>query len=445
MRGCRFPHTHFLTIPDSASTNVSKIFSSGALRHRNYRIFFAGQFISFVGTWMQGTAQSWLVYELTRSAIWLGVVSFLGFLPLSLFALVGGSVADRVNRRRLVLTTYTTTMVIAALFAVLIWLHAIEIHLVALLVFSSGLVNAFDIPARQALLVDLVGKDDLASGIAINSAMFNAARLLGPALGGLVVAGFGTAWCMMANSLSFLAGIVSLLIIRMHARTRNVDEALPLWRSLRQGATYVRSSNLVWGLLALVAVATVFGWSFTVLLPVFAEEVLGGGAVQLGRLLSASGLGALTGAVFTATIGRRFWPRKILLTGLGIFSMAAVAFALSRQPLLSMAALALMGFGLILFNVNSNSALQRRVPDHLRGRVLGFYVLCFGGLMPVGSLQIGFVAERFGVTTALLINAFLCGLATFAAARFISQTRQQPSNQPAYSNSSPINGFSLER
>lgn len=394
---------------------------------------------------MQGTAQSWLVYELTRSAVWLGLFSFLGTLPLSLFALVGGSVADRVNRRRLILATYTTTMLIAALFAALIWLHAIEIHLVALLVFLSGLVNAFDIPARQALLVDLVGKEDLASGIALNSAMFNAARLLGPALGGLVVAGFGTAWCMMANALSFLAGIFALLIIRMHTRGDNDEAHLPLWRSLQEGATYVRSSPLVWGLLALVAVATIFGWSFTVLLPVFADEVLGGGAIQLGRLLSASGLGALAGAVFTATIGRRFWPRKILLTGLGIFALAAIGFALSRNALLSLATLAFMGFGLILFNVNSNSALQRRVPDHLRGRVVGFYVLCFGGLMPVGSLQIGFIAEKFGVTTALLINAALCGLATFAAARFISQTRQQPSNQPVFSGTSPMNGFSLER
>lgn len=431
---CSFPH----------QINVSHFFNSGALRHRNYRIFFTGQFISFVGTWMQGTAQSWLVYELTRSAVWLGLVSFLGTLPLSLFALVGGSVADRVNRRRLILATYTTTMLIAALFAALIWLHAIEIHLVALLVFLSGLVNAFDIPARQALLVDLVGKEDLASGIALNSAMFNAARLLGPALGGLVVAGFGTAWCMMANALSFLAGIFALLIIRMH--TRGDDEAhLPLWRSLQEGATYVRSSPLVWGLLALVAVATIFGWSFTVLLPVFADEVLGGGAIQLGRLLSASGLGALAGAVFTATIGRRFWPRKILLTGLGIFALAAIGFALSRNVLLSLATLAFMGFGLILFNVNSNSALQRRVPDHLRGRVVGFYVLCFGGLMPVGSLQIGFIAEKLGVTAALFINAAICGLATFAAARFISQTRQQPSNQPAFTSASPMNGFSLER
>lgn len=431
---CSFPH----------QINVSHFFNSGALRHRNYRIFFTGQFISFVGTWMQGTAQSWLVYELTRSAVWLGLVSFLGTLPLSLFALVGGSVADRVNRRRLILATYTTTMLIAALFAALIWLHAIEIHLVALLVFLSGLVNAFDIPARQALLVDLVGKEDLASGIALNSAMFNAARLLGPALGGLVVAGFGTAWCMMANALSFLAGIFALLIIRMH--TRGDDEAhLPLWRSLQEGATYVRSSPLVWGLLALVAVATIFGWSFTVLLPVFADEVLGGGAIQLGRLLSASGLGALAGAIFTATIGRRFWPRKILLTGLGIFALAAIGFALSRNALLSLATLAFMGFGLILFNVNSNSALQRRVPDHLRGRVVGFYVLCFGGLMPVGSLQIGFIAEKLGVTAALLINAAICGLATFAAARFISQTRQQPSNQPAFTSASPMNGFSLER
>lgn len=394
---------------------------------------------------MQGTAQSWLVYELTRSAVWLGLVSFLGTLPLSLFALVGGSVADRVNRRRLILATYTTTMLIAALFAALIWLHAIEIHLVALLVFLSGLVNAFDIPARQALLVDLVGKEDLASGIALNSAMFNAARLLGPALGGLVVAGFGTAWCMMANALSFLAGIFALLIIRMHTRGDNDEAHLPLWRSLQEGATYVRSSPLVWGLLALVAVATIFGWSFTVLLPVFADEVLGGGAIQLGRLLSASGLGALAGAVFTATIGRRFWPRKILLTGLGIFALAAIGFALSRNALLSLATLAFMGFGLILFNVNSNSALQRRVPDHLRGRVVGFYVLCFGGLMPVGSLQIGFIAEKLGVTAALLINAAICGMATFAAVRFISQTRQQPSNQPAFTSASPMSGFSLER
>lgn len=417
----------------------------GALRHRDYRIFFAGQFVSFTGTWMQNTAQSWLVYELTRSPAWLGLISFLGFLPLSLFALIGGSVADRFNRRRLVLATNALALIIAGLFAVLIWLHAVEIHLVAVLVFLNGLINAFDIPARQSFLVEMVGKEDLANGIALNSAMFNGARMFGPAVGGLVIAAFGTAWCMAANALSFLATILAVAAIRSRAPARQEKAPLRLLQSLREGAAYIRSSQLVWGVLGLVAVSTVFGWSYTVILPVYADKILGGGAVELGQLLSASGLGALSGAVFSATVASRFRPRKILLAGLLIFTLAIAGFALSRQPLLATISLALMGLGLILFNVNSNSALQQRVPDHLRGRVMGFYVLCFGGLMPLGSLQIGFVAEKLGVTLALLLNALICGLAVFAAARVLVQMRQRPVEEPAAASPSPINGFSIER
>ncbi|MDZ7266058.1 MAG: MFS transporter [candidate division KSB1 bacterium] len=417
----------------------------GALRHRNYRLFFAGQFVSFLGTWMQNTAQGWLVYQLTHSPAWLGVISFLGFLPLSLFALIGGSLADRCNRRRLVLITNVLAMIIASLFAVLIWQQLIGIHLVAVLVFLNGVVNAFDIPARQSFLVEMVGKEDLANGIALNSAMFNGARMIGPAIGGLVIAAFGTAWCMAANALSFLATVLAVAAIRTVAPIRAQQAPLRLLQSLREGAAYIRSSQLVWGVLGLVAVSTVFGWSYTVILPVYADKILGGGAVELGQLLSASGLGALGGAVFSATLGSRWRPRQILLAGLVIFTLAITTFALARQPLFATLCVALMGLGLILFNVNSNTALQQRVPDHLRGRVMGFYVLCFGGLMPVGSLQIGFVAEKLDVTLALLFNAVICGLAVLAALRVLVQMRQRPLDEAAAASPSPINAFSIER
>lgn len=395
----------------------------GALRHRNYRLFFAGQIISFIGTWMQNTAQGWLIYDLTGSSAWLGIVGFLGFLPYSIFALWGGSIADRQDKRRMILITQTAALLLALLYATMVWENWITVYLIAGLAFLFGITNAFDTPARQAFVVDLVGKEDLANGIALNSAMFNTARLLGPACAGLVIARFGVAWCLFLNALSFVPAVITLNMIQTPPAAKRNTASPPLRRAIGEILLYIRAQHTIFGLLLLVSLTTIFGWSFVVVLPVFAKDILRGGAVQLGNMLSASGVGALLGALFVATWAHRFAPRHLLFSGLAIFVVALSAFALSRRVLLSMIALGFVGFGLIMFYVNCNSALQKRVPDRLRGRVMGIYVMCFGGLMPLGSLQTGFMAERFTAPTALLFNAGVCAIATLAAARVVFQKK----------------------
>lgn len=399
-----------------------------ALRHRNYRLFFAGQIVSFIGTWMQNTAQGWLVYDLTNSSAWLGVVGFLGFLPFSIFALWGGSIADRRDKRRMILFTQSAAFFLALLYASLIWSEWITAYLIAGLAFVLGITNAFDTPARQAFVVELVGKEDLANGIALNSAMFNSARLLGPACAGFVIARFGVAWCIFINALSFVPAVITLNMIRISPAANLQTRATPMRHAVREILLYIRAQRTIFGLLLLVSITTVFGWSFVVVLPVFARDILHGGAVQLGNMLSASGFGALFGALIVATLAHRFAPRHLLFTGLAIFIVALSVFALSRRAMLSMIALGFVGFGLIMFYVNCNSALQRRVPDHLRGRVMGIYVMCFGGLMPVGSLQTGLVAERFTAPTALLLNASVCAVATLTAARIVFQRKISKAN-----------------
>ena len=361
---------------------------------------------------MHNTAQGWLVYDLTRSSAWLGVVGFLSFMPYSIFALWGGSVADRLDKRRLLVMTHMSALVLALIYAVSVWGEWINIAGIATLAFGLGMISAFDSPARQAFVIDLVGKEDLQNGIALNSAMFNAARLLGPALAGIVIAKFGVAWCLFANAASFLPAIITLLRLRLPAATaRPQAQAAPFWRAQREIWHYLRHTPVIAGLLLLVGITTIFGWSFVVVLPVFAEEILRGGALELGRLLSASGLGALASALTVAVLSHRFRPRQLLMAGLAIYVLAIAVFALSQHPWLSRAALTLVGFGLIMFYVNCNTALQRRVPDHLRGRVMGVYVMCYGGLMPVGSLQVGLVSARIGAPAALLLNAAMCALA----------------------------------
>lgn len=395
-----------------------------ALRHRNYRLFFSGQIISFIGTWMHNTAQGWLVYDLTGSSAWLGLVGFLSFLPYSIFALWGGSIADRHDKRRLILLMQMLSLLVALLYAFLVWFHVITIYFIALLAFTLGVANAFDTPARQSFVVELVGKEDLSNGIALNSAMFNTARLLGPACAGLVIARFGVAWCLFANALSFVPAIATLLLIRLRPAHLARESAPRLRHAIREILVYIRGNKTILGLLVLVGVTTIFGWSFVVVLPVFAKDILGGNAVTLGKLLSASGMGALLSAIAVASLAPRFLPRHLVFSGLVIFIIAGATFACSRVLWLSMIAIGCMGFGLIMFYVNCNSTLQQRTPDHLRGRIMGIYVMCFGGLMPVGSLQTGFVADRFGAPAALLFNATICATATLGAMRFVAQSRR---------------------
>jgi MFS family permease len=397
-----------------------------ALRHRNYRLYFFGQFFSLSGTWIQNVAQSWLVYELTHSPFWLGLVGFLNFLPLSLFSIFAGSIADRVSKHRMLLILQIPPMLLAFVFAILIWTKTLTVGWIGVLAFAFGVVNAFDIPARQSFVVELVGKEDLANGIALNSATFNTARLLGPAIGGVIIATLGAGWCLFINGVSYLAAIWALTVMRFENKPAPHNNGEPITHSIREVLLYIRQTRAVYGLLILVGAVTIFGWSFWILMPVFASEILQGGAIALGKLMSAGGVGALGSALFVAGLGYRFLPRRLVFSGVSIFVAGITGFALSKTLSLSLAMIAVAGFGLILFYINANSALQRRVPDHLRGRIMGVYALAFGGLSPFGNLLIGFVADKIGAPPAVLIGAAICAMMAYGVSRLVPSKPREP-------------------
>jgi MFS family permease len=397
-----------------------------ALRHRNYRLYFFGQLFSLSGTWIQNVAQGWLVYELTRSPFWLGLVGFLNFLPLSLFSIFAGSIADRVSKHKMLLILQIPPVLLAFVFATLIWTETITVVGIGALAFAFGVVNAFDIPARQAFVVELVGKEDLANGIALNSATFNTARLLGPAIGGVIIATLGAGWCLFLNGVSYLPAIGALLAMRFENKTAPQNDHTPIARSIHEILFYIRHNRPVYGLLLIVSAITIFGWSFWILMPVFASQILRGGAIELGKLMSAGGVGALVSALFVAGIGHRFMPRRLVFSGVSIFIAGILGFALSTVFWLSLVMIAVAGFGLILFYINANSALQRRVPDHLRGRIMGVYALAFGGLSPFGNLLIGVVAEKIGAPAAVVGGAAICAMIAYVVSRFVPSQPREP-------------------
>ncbi len=406
-----------------ASKSAARFAMFRAMRHRNFRLYIFGQSISLIGSWMQSTAQAWLVYELTRSSFWLGMIGFLGSMPLMVLSVFAGAVADRWPKRGLLILTQVVAMMLAFIFAALVWGNLITITWIGGLALGLGIVTAFEWPTRQAFVVELVGKDDLANGIALHSAVFNSARLLGPALGGALIALIGIAWCFFINGISYLAVIAGLWMMRLPRRSFTSAATSSIRKSLGESFSYVRQTRPVLGLLLLVAMVTIFGWSFSVLLPVFAGEILKGDALTLGKLLSAMGSGALLSALTVAAIGNRIAPRRILFSGLAILVISVCCFAVSKSLYWSIGLLVLVGFGLITFYVTANTALQRRVPDHLRGRAMGIYAVAFGGLMPIGSLQAGIMAEKFGAVWTVIIGAAICAIGGYVVSRIVPPTQ----------------------
>jgi len=387
-----------------------------ALRHRNYRLFFAGQAVSLVGTWMQMIGQSWLVYELTHSSFWLGVIGFVGSLPILLFSLFGGALADRLPKRRLILGFQTTLMVLALVLGVLTALRWVTVGQVAVLAFFIGLVGAFEIPARQSFLIEMVGKEDIGNAVALNSTLFNAARLIGPALAGALIGSAGTAVCFFVNGASFLAVIAGLLMMKLPARA-SASRSTSVFQSTLDGLRYIRQTPAVLALVIMVGTVTIFGWSYTVVMPVFADEILHVGGRGLGWLVSGSGLGAVIAGLTLAAIGDKLRPRRLAFTGLGIFCVAVTAMALSKTFWLSVALMVLVGFGQVTFFATCNTTLQRRVPDEMRGRVMGIYAFVFMGFFPLGSLQAGLLAHWRGAPFAVICGAVVCALAAIIVAR----------------------------
>jgi MFS family permease len=382
-----------------------------ALGYRNFRLFFAGQLISLVGTWMQSVSQAWLVYRLTRSSALLGAVGFVGQIPVFLLSAVGGIVADRYSRRNIVVATQTASMALAFTLAALTLTGSIRIWQIFALASLLGVTNAFDIPARQAFIVEMVGKRDLMNAIALNSSMFNASRVVGPAVAGLLVASIGEGWCFFVNGISFVAVIAGLLLMDVKRREPLNLAASPISR-LVEGFRFVIRNQPVHTILILLGIVSVTGMPYTVLMPIFADRILHGGAKALGELSSVAGVGALAGAFLLASRKDvRGLGRWVAVAALG-FGASLAAFAASRQLWLSAAILVPTGFSIMIQMGSSNTLIQSMVPDHLRGRVMSVYSMMFMGMAPIGSLIAGTAAARFGAP----VTVGAAGVVSMAAA-----------------------------
>jgi MFS family permease len=401
---------------ESSSGKASKLpLALRALRHRNYQLFFSGQLISLTGTWMQSVAQSWLVYRLTGSALLLGFVGFSSQIPVFLLAPIGGTVADRFNRHRILVATQTVAMLLASTLATLTLTNYVKVwHLFALAA-MLGLVNSFDIPARQAFVVDMVGRDDLINAIALNSSMFNGARIVGPAVAGILVATIGEGWCFFANAVSYIAVITGLLLMKIN-RQRRVPLPGSALASIVEGFRYVGRTPPVRALLLLLGLVSLMGMPYAVLMPIFADQILHGGARGLGILMGASGTGALIGALsLAARQGIRGLGRWVAFSSAG-FGVSIILFSLSRSFWLSAALLLPVGFSMMIQMASSNTLVQSMVPDNLRGRVMAVYSMMFMGMAPIGALLAGTLAGRLGAPNTVAIGGAICiaGSAVFS-------------------------------
>lgn len=377
-----------------------------ALRHRNFQLFFSGQLISLIGTWMQSVAQAWLVYRLTGSALLLGSVGFASQIPVFLFAPIGGITADRVNRQRLVIATQTLAMTLAGFLAWLTLSGRVHVWHIFVLSAMLGLVNAFDIPGRQAFLVDMVGKEDLMNAIALNSSMFNGARVIGPAVAGILVARIGEGWCFGANAISYIAVIIGLLLMNVHCE-RRVSSHSPI-EDIVEGFRWVNQTKIIRALLLLIGLVSLVGMPYTVLMPVFADKILHGGARGLGILMGSTGVGALFGALTLASkTGVKGLGRWVALA-CASFGACLFLFSFSTSFWLSVALLAPAGYSMMLQMACSNTLIQTMVPDQLRGRVMALYSMMFMGMAPFGALLGGALAHRVGAPITIAVGGVAC-------------------------------------
>ncbi len=384
-----------------------------AMRNRNYRLYFIGQSISLSGTWMQTIAQALLVLKITDSKIALGTVTLLQFLPITIFVLFAGVIADRVPKRNFILATQALAMSQALILATLVWTGRVELWHVYVLALVLGLANAFEQPTRQAFVVEMVGKDDLMNAVALNSGMFNGARLIGPGIGGLIIAAFGLKWAFLLNGASFVPVIASLLMMNMtQLYGMNKKAAGNPMVELREGLAYALRTPAVLLILILVAIIGTFGYNFTVMLPLLARYVLNLGSAGLGFMTAAVGLGALVSAL--ALAGRKAATKEMLFIGGAGFSLMLGAVAASQWFAVTLLFLFLLGIANTAFAATANTSLQIATPDHLRGRVMAIYMLLFAGSTPIGGFLTGFMAEHLGVSTAIGINASVCALGVAA-------------------------------
>jgi MFS family permease len=387
-----------------------------ALRYRNYRLFFSGQSVSLIGTWMTRVATSWLVYRLTHSALLLGLVGFAGQIPTFLLGPFAGVWVDRWDRHRTLVITQILSMLQS--FALAAWALAGTITVTDILWLSlaQGLINAFDMPARQAFVVEMVeNREDLGNAIALNSSMVNAARLLGPSIAGVLISAVGEGYCFLVDGFSYLAVIASLVLMRIAARPRTHSQKA-IWQELREGWSYAAHSVPIRSLLMLLALVSLVGMPYTVLMPIFAAQVLHGGAHTLGFLMGASGVGALAGAMFLAARRSVLGLGQIVPIAAGIFGAGLISFGLSNRLGLSLVLMLFVGGAMMVQMAASNTILQTIVEDDKRGRVMSLYSMAFMGMAPFGSLLAGTLATRIGAPRTVMFTGSVCiaGAAWFA-------------------------------
>ena len=390
--------------------NLKETFLS--LSYPNYRLWFIGQLVSLVGTWMQAAAQGYLVYELTQSPAYLGYVSFAAGLPSWLFTLYAGAIADRIPRRTLLVITQTAMMVLAFILAALTFTNLVQPWHIIILAFLLGIANAFDAPSRQAFVVELVDRDVLTNAIAVNSTMFTSAIVVGPAVGGLAYAAVGPEWCFVLNGISFIAVIAALLMMRLKPMQR-IQRKATAWSEIKDGLRYVWRDDRVRMLISNIGVTTLFGMSMATLIPLWAVDILGGDAKTNGFLLSARGLGSLLGALMIASMSRRQFRGRMWTVASFALPLLMFIFAEVRSVPLALLIMAGNGWAFLSLNNTTNAMVQSQVPDELRGRVMGIYTLIFFGSFPLGSLVAGNLADLVSAPTTLIIFAVI--LLLFAA------------------------------
>lgn len=383
-----------------------------ALKHHNYRLWFAGQLVSLVGTWMQTTAQGYLIFQITQSPIYLGYVSFASGMPSWLFTIYAGVIGDRVPRRTLLIITQTSMMVLAFILAGLVFFGTVQPWHILVLSFLLGVANAFDAPSRQAFVVELVEREDMTNAIALNSTMFNAATVVGPAVAGLTYALFGAAWCFTINGLSFLAVIAALILMRLKPVEHLIKRGGPILEEIKAGFAFVRSNSAVRMLILNLGVISIFGNGLVTLIPDWAVKILGGDVTTNGALLSFRGVGALVGALLIATLSRHGVKGKLWSYGSIVLPISMIFFAFMRWIPLSLFTITVVGLSFMLTVNTTNALVQSQIPDHLRGRVMGIYTLIFFGGMPLGSLLTGVLANYIGETQVIVLSAII--LAVFA-------------------------------
>lgn len=394
-----------------------------ALAHRNYRLFFSGQSVSLIGTWITRVATSWLVYRLTGSALLLGVVGFAGQIPTLVMAPVTGVLVDRWNRHRVLVITQTLSMLQSAALAALALAGVITVGEIIALQLFQGVVNAFDMPARQAFVVKMVeDRADLSNAIALNSMMVNGARVIGPSIGGFLIAGLGEGWCFLVDAVSYGAVIVSLFAMRV-AREAPRPRATHIFEELVEGFQYVSGFVPVRAVLLVLATMAVMGMPYTVLMPAMAREVLHGGPHTYGILMTAAGVGAVGGALYLAARTTVLGLERVIAGAAGVFGTGLIAFSQSRLLWLSLAILPVAGAGMMITMASVNTFVQTVVEERLRGRVMAFYAMSFTGMVPLGSLLSGFIAEHLGAPRAILLGGTACLLGSAAFTLWIPRFR----------------------